>query len=323
MKYYTPKFFVLSILLIILCAGFIYAEENPNRVKKTAGMSQSGEFVCGTYKGIEKESLWYYHQYQNKIKNLSPLSSADFVFDDVWVVEDDGTILISGLNIFDTDFQTFHFQPNVNGGYDITSITFNFDSNIGIDLNLGDDENTVVNLGFNFDYYDTVWTEVHVNSNGIIGFGADVNPSGFFDDNDFFSDIPKIATYFMDLNPAVGGGVFQKSDANKMTITWSNIPEFGNNNSNTIQLVLFNDGTFDLTFNNIEATIASNGSPISLGIHPGGSPNLELMSYSDDLPYSGGAGAGIYENYLDITNPIVNEVTLMQKFYQSFPDEFF
>jgi hypothetical protein len=321
--YYTPKNYVLSILLIILCAGFIYAKENSNRVRKTAELSQSGKFECGTYKGIEKESLWYYHQYQNRIKSFSPLSTADFVFDDVWVVEDDGTILISGLNIFDTDFQTFHFQPNISDGYDISSIAFNFDSNIGTNLNLGDDENTTVDLGFNFNYYDTVWTDIHVNSNGIIGFGADVNPSGFFDDNDFFSDIPKIASYFIDLNPAVGGGVFQKSEPNKITITWSNIPEFGNNNSNTIQLVLYNDGTFDLTFNIIDATIASNGSPISVGIHPGGSPNLEIISLSDDLPFSGGAGVGIYENYLNITQPIVNEVALTQKFYQSFPDDFF
>jgi len=109
-NYYTQKNYFLSILLIILCTSFIYAKENPNRLKKTAEMSQSGEFVCGTYKGIEKESLWYYHQYQNKIKNFSPLSSTDFVYNDVWVVEDDGTILFSGLNIFILTFKPSIFS---------------------------------------------------------------------------------------------------------------------------------------------------------------------------------------------------------------------
>ena len=92
MRYcYTLKNCVVSTLLLVLCTSFIYAKEDSKRVKKTSEKSQTGDFECGTYKGIEKESLWYYYQYQNKIKNFSPLSSTDFVYDDVWVVEDDGT----------------------------------------------------------------------------------------------------------------------------------------------------------------------------------------------------------------------------------------
>jgi hypothetical protein len=204
-------------------------------------------------------------------------------------------------NPFDTDFQTFHIQPNGGGGYDVDSITFNFDANLGTNLNLGDDANVTVNFGFTFNYYGVNWSDVHVNANGIIAFGADVNPSGFFDDADFFSALPKIAPYFMDLNPAAGGGVFQKTEANKLTITWNNIPEFGASNSNTIQLIMYDDGSLDFTFNGIDATLA--GSPISSGIHPGGTPILELISFSDDLPYSGGTGAGIYEQYVSVVNP--------------------
>ena len=47
--YYTQNNYVMSILLLIICTSFIYARENSNRVKKTAEMSQSGEFECGTY----------------------------------------------------------------------------------------------------------------------------------------------------------------------------------------------------------------------------------------------------------------------------------
>ena len=42
--YYTQNNYVLSILIIILSTSFIYAKENPNRVKRTAEISQSGEF---------------------------------------------------------------------------------------------------------------------------------------------------------------------------------------------------------------------------------------------------------------------------------------
>jgi hypothetical protein len=178
-------------------------------------------------------------------------------------------------------------------------------------------------MSFSFNYADTNWTDVHVNSNGMVGFGADVNPSGYFRSDDFFSPIPKIAPYFMDLNPAAGGAVYAKSEATKFTITWSNVEEFGVANSNTLQLVLHDDGSFDITFYGIDATVANNGAPITFGFHPGGIPNLEVISYSNDLPYSGSAGAGIYENYFNIGNPLVNEVALIQRFYQSFPDEFF
>jgi len=58
---------------------------------------------------------------------------------------------------------------------------------------------------------------VHVNANGIVSFGGDINtpPPLFFDNNDFFNNLPKIAAYFMDLNPAEPGapstaGVFAK-----------------------------------------------------------------------------------------------------------------
>ncbi|MCH7622061.1 MAG: hypothetical protein IH870_09200, partial [Chloroflexi bacterium] len=63
--------------------------------------------------------------------------------------------------------------------------------------------------------------------------GADFNPHGFYDNDNFFSELPKIAPYFVDLNPAVGGGVFAKSESDKFTVTWNGIVEFGTSNSNT------------------------------------------------------------------------------------------
>ena len=52
---------------------------------------------------------------------------------------------------------------------------------------------------------------------------------------DFFSTLPKIAAYFMDLNPEESGDVFFKSESGKVTITWNQIAEFRTNNLNTIQ----------------------------------------------------------------------------------------
>jgi hypothetical protein len=220
---------------------------------------------------------------------------------------------------------TFHFEPNGNGGYDVSTIDFTFDLGFGSNLLLGDDTNTTRNLQFTFNFFGVDWNDLHINANGIISFGGDVNPSGFFNDQDFFNQFPKIAAYFMDLDPSRGiGGVFLKSGSDKVTITWNRLPEFGASNTNTIQLVLHKDHSFDVTFNSITTTTQVNNTPIAFGIHPGGDqPNLEFISYSDDLPFTGSQDAGIVETYLNIEQPIVNDVAMMNRFYQTYPDSFF
>ncbi|MCH8957286.1 T9SS type A sorting domain-containing protein [candidate division KSB1 bacterium] len=316
-------------------AAVIKAKGNPIKPKIRNGLSaSSNEFVCGTYKGSEKEILWRHYQYQAKLKSLQKsggkLTATDFVFDDVWVAEDDGTLLTSGVNLFDTDNETFHFVPNASGGYDVTNITFAFDSDFGTDLSLGDDANTTINMPFTFNYYANSWNDIHVNANGIVSFGADINPSGFFDNNDFVSELPKIAAYFMDLNPAepgapADGGVFAKSEADTLTITWNKLPEFGTSKINTVQLALHSDGSIDVSFNGITSVNdPDNNTPITFGIYPGGNePNTEIISFSDDLPFSGPVGAAIFETYLDLTNPRVNANALINRFYQTYPDSFF
>jgi len=317
-------------LAILFCTTVVQAKENPKK-PKTGGNSSvfAGEFVCGVYKGSDKELLWHYYQYLAKMKSLKKsggiLPSRDFIFDDVAVIEDDDSVLISGTNLFDTDMQTFHFEPNANNGYNATSTTFNFDAVFGSNLNLGDDANVTINLPFTFNYYGMDWMDVHVNANGIISFGGDINTStGAFFDADFLNELPKIAPYFMDLNPDEGGDVFSKSESSQLTITWNQIAEFDTNNLNTIQLVLHSDNTFDVSFNGITTKKQINDRPIVFGIHPGGEmPNPESISFSDELPYIGQAGSFIFESYFDIQVPIVTAPGLMQKFYQTFPDSFF
>ena len=324
---------VICSLVILFSSTIVKAKGNPIKPRMRSN-STANEFVCGVYRGSEKEILWHHYQYQAKMKSLQKsggkLTATDFVFDDVWVVEDDGTLLTSGFNLFDTDNQTFHFAPNANGGYDVTKISFAFDSDFGTDLGLGDDDNTTINIPFTFNYYGVGWNDIHINANGIISFGRDINESsGFFDNDDFTNTLPKIAAYFMDLNPEepgapADGGVFAKSEADKLTITWNKLPEFETSKINTVQMVLNTDGSINVSFNGITSLVdTDNNTPITFGIHPSGMPNLESISFSDDLPFIGPAGAGIFEPYLDLTNPRLNQMALTNRFYQSFPDSFF
>ncbi len=280
-------------------------------------------FVCGTYRGNENQSLELYHLYQSALQKTSPAATAAMVYDDVWIIEDDGTLTLSGNNPFDTDLRTFRFTPNGGGGYTITSATFTYDAVLGTDMNMTDDGNSLRTLAFTFNYFGTDWSNIQVSSNGAIAFGAVINPSGAFDSDDFFNNVPKIAAYFLDLLPSGTTDVYFKSEATKATITWNNIREFGTTSMNRFQVVLRDDDSFDVTFNGIATMVATNGLPITAGIHPGGGPPLDAISFSADIPYVGGAGTGFYEQYYNFPNPRVNEVALVQRFYQNFPDVYF
>ncbi len=320
---------ILGAALILSCPRPAVAEYHPAMPKlNDAGATQAraGKFECGTYKGSERWTQYFGSKNERVQRELDQSGTraskrADFVYQDVLVVEDDGSILFSGLNAFDTDNTTIRFTPNGNA-YDVSAVTFTYDAVLGTNLSLGDDAFTVQSLSFNFTFFGGLWTQMYVGSNGIVGFGGNPNPSGFYDDGDFFSSLPKITPYYMDLNPAAGGAVYHKQEATRSTVTWSSVPEFGTATLNTVQMVVYDTGVIDITFNGIGSAVASNGAPIFSGISPG-TGLLNNVSYSDDLPFAGTANTGIYEDYLNIATPLVNEAGLFQHFYASYPDDFF
>jgi hypothetical protein len=285
-------------------------------------------FECGTYKGNEVEHPWRKAvndriQRDVQMGRVSTQGGLDYVYDDVWIIEDDGTLAFSGNNPFDTNAKTFLFTNDGGGVYTITNPAFSYDALLGTHVNTGDDGAVLVALPFAFPFAGSNWTQMYISGNGMVAFGANPNPSGFYDPADFYSTTPKIAGYYMDLNPPNGGaaGVKAKSEATKYTVTWNQVPEYGTANLNTFQIVLYPSGNFSMTYNGITSTLAQ--SPIVNGFHPGAGANAETISFSADIPYVCGAGAAVYEEYFNYANPLVNEVALFQRFYQQFPDEFF
>jgi len=325
----------ISTLIVAVLFANGSARTHPDRPKTEPGppivSAETGALNCGTWRGGGRDAMWHFSHYQAKLKDIargraSRTPAVDFVSDDVWVVEDDGTLLISGTNLFDTQLTTFRFTPNGVGGYDVVALPLAL--NLGVDENLllTDDSEAVRPLTFTFPYYGTNWTDLHIGSNGIIAFGASPNPSGFYDPDDFWNATPKLAPYFMDLDPSFGSGtrgVFFRSEGDSAVVTWINVHEFNWSSRNTFQVVLRTDGTFDYSMSAIGSQRAQNNSPIVMGIHPGGSPTVERISYSSDLPHSGAAGAAVYEDYFLLTNPLVNETALGQRFFSQFPDDFF
>ncbi|MCH7496096.1 MAG: choice-of-anchor D domain-containing protein, partial [Candidatus Marinimicrobia bacterium] len=196
---------------------------------------------------------------------------------------------------FDMDISTLLFSPNGAAGYDVNLTSFSFDATLGNNLFLGDDSNIEINFssGFSFPYFGTTWSRIQIASNGFVTFG-DVGNSSVFDRNSFYPELPMIAAFWGDVDPSAGGGVFFKEEATKITVTWNNLPEFSESNSNTIQLVLFNDGSFQITYNGVDVITPSNGA-LTVGFNSGrANPLTQSVDFSN-TPINGGSNDVLFE----------------------------
>ena len=166
--------------------------------------------------------------------------------------------------------QSVQFNPNSNNGYDIAPMPRQFDYDLGEDLHLTVEGDTVLPLGFSFPFYNETWDTVFIDANGLVTFGGAYRYSSL---NYFFeNNLPKIAPYYRALIPlsSKGSGVYFNCSADKATITWHRVRERYDRtakNENSFQLVLHRDGQIDFLYDRMEAL------PLYgfRGIRPGGS----------------------------------------------------
>lgn len=130
-------------------------------------------------------------------------------------------------------------------------------------LNLGDDANANVALGFTFNFYGVDYNSIFVGSNGYITFGS--GDTDFTESlGEFLGNQPRIAGFWDDLSPNNGGMVTAKGDANSMVVSFIDVPEFSNTGSNTFSMTLHANGNIDFSYNGMTAADAI------VGLSPGG-----------------------------------------------------
>ncbi|MFT5049726.1 MAG: hypothetical protein ACI8QZ_001119 [Chlamydiales bacterium] len=110
---------------------------------------------------------------------------------------------------------------------------------------LNDDGSSVIALPlqFSFDFFGTAQTDLFINNNGNVSFGASF--SNFSAYGFPVSGFPMIAPFWGDVDTRSGPGtVFFKSEANRFTVTWDHVGYYSNGTDklNTFQLIL-TDGT--------------------------------------------------------------------------------
>lgn len=128
-------------------------------------------------------------------------------------------------------------------------------------LNLGDDDATAITLPFDFPVPGFGPTDtININSNGGVTNLGSFSYTGapwFMRGELLLTGQFTVAALMSDFDPTAGGGVYAELEANRAVITWDNVPVYtdaGNGATNTIQVVLHENGTIELIFGDLAGT---------------------------------------------------------------------
>ncbi len=230
---------------------------------------------------------------------LSSAGSAPLDVGQIAVLPDDGT-LVSPANFFDLHQLTLTFTPKT-GVYAVAVGALEFDSSAvqqGILLNpppashpnnIGDDGTRAVNLGFVFPFFGENYTSVFINSDGNLTFQEGDTAHSKRSLSRILSGPPRIAPYFVDLDPSVGGELRYLSSSERLVVSWSAVPDYresGVGPRETFQVELLPDGSIQFSYNGI------NGREAVVGVTPGASlGSVELLDLSAATGQAASAGS--------------------------------
>lgn len=187
--------------------------------------------------------------------------------------------------------QSIFFQPHHNGknqeGYDITSIPSRFDPQLGHQLERKDQLD--ITLPFPFAFAGRKWEKLYINQRGAVTFKSPLVDFAFWANRQ-----EGITPLWLNTELADEGGIFQKNEPGKITITWYKLVEPFSSKKQTLQLVLFKDGEILFNYRDIKGSRA-----FLVGLFSGkgyGASAKTGIRFSRDLPVSTSTTA-VFENY--------------------------
>lgn len=171
----------------------------------------------------------------------------------------------------DTDNQSWLFTPNgTQSFYSVqrtaSVVSFPADPTGGTTLSLSDDSYSQITLsgGSQVKLYGTSYSSCYVGSNGYITFTA--GDTAYSESQSSHFAARRVTALMDDLNPATGGTISWRQLADRVAVTWQNVPEYGTTNQNSFQIELFFDGRVRITCLGIAATDGLIGLSQGLGI---------------------------------------------------------
>ncbi len=307
-----------------VCATALTAETGDNAgtdlaqpVNATPEATAKRENVRGRTKGDARDALWKHRAPRGRevveprdvFDPVTPAASIDV--GEIAIIEDDGSIFLAA-NAFDLANTGLRFRRS-GAGYEVTKIDAAFRSALGTRLTLGDDDTARVALPTALGVFGGTFSEAFVNSDGNITFGTGDNASTSRSVGRFLGGAVRVAAFFADLDPSVGGRVFAQADASALTVTWCSVPGFDDSNTVSAQATLQVDGTVELKFGEVTLREAV------AGVSPGNTQIYAPVDLSANGPTAGGAGA-VGERFSDSAE--ADLVSAAQRFYGSHPDSY-
>ena len=284
---------------------------------------------CGTTRGTLAVALGVHDEHERRIlregerpghgrddKAFGGAAATEAV-GDIAVLADDGTLL-TRPNPVDVDGSGIRFTAVGKTGFSIASAGVSVaDPPPGTKLDLGDDDVQAVNFarGFKFSFFGKKYTSMLVHSDGNITFGTPDASSTERSVQRFLNGPPRIAPFFVDLNPetaADDAGVFVSATKSLTTVTWYRLPQFGTSLLSTFSVALEKNGRITMAFGELEAEEAV------VGVAPGDGGSFKLVDYQSDLPAS--IKGAVAEQFA--TRSGIDDLAIANMFFSGFADDY-
>jgi hypothetical protein len=234
----------------------------------------------------------------------------------VAIIQDSGEIVID-RNPFDYQNKGVKYLRKGKSGFKVKTQGGSVNQSFGEKLNLGDDDAVRVDLpDFRIKFYGKNYDSFFVNSDGNITFKKSDTASTARDLRRMLVGPPRISPLFADLDPSSAsgeGGVFVRFAEGKVTVTWWNVPNFGERNLNNFSVTINARGNIEYQFGIVSSKEAI------VGVAPGGGSGLDLVDLTQDLPTKA-KGVAIAERFSKSVT--VDEAAVAETFISSFGDNF-
>jgi len=308
---------ILSLVLVAVTAGIAGAanlvDQSPDHAPSWCGTRKSGLAVSSA---THRDQLRRLERKRGKGTAVRTFPQASRV-GDVAVLVDDGSLFVQPNPLDVADFGV-QYVPQKKGSLVVLPSSDPVAEEIGARIDLSDDESRAVSFpkGFRFRFYGKAYTGMFVGSDGHLTFKAPDAASTSRDLDRLISGPPRIAPLFADLDPSGAsgdGGVYVLTSKAKVVVTWLDVPEFGTNNHNTFQAVLYPNGRITFALGRIDAREAV------VGVAPGGGSQVQLLDYTESLP-SGVLKAAIAERFVEHRS--FDHLAVAKAFFRELADDY-